>query len=433
MRFSMNETIIDTGTPAAFLRPKTSSLKEPSGKESNFDSYVDRDRQEAPAPSSKDSSRTSGKKDPQDKSQSSSKQKKDDQSSDASTKQDNQDTTTAENLIDKSQSNRFVSNILETIFPTTAIDENAEEFALDPEILFDELGDNPEALENLEQIIPIEFITPETPLVNSNVIEDIQGIIPQTDNLLGEEAIIGTQDGIIAQELETLVEYPIDETLNNEEFATFIQDTTGNIAEAKGLKTSTETITDVINPANMDLEADALGGSLQNNLQNLTQTQNVQIQKATEAQILSQIPLDNKLTLNIVKDISNPNKIGINLEPAGMGEVELVIENNKENAVIAVLRSDKPEILDQLRKEAASLERYLTEAGLDLGGNGLSFEQKSSDDANTDAQSDSNNETLSATLAQEAVENSNAPQNRQEALYRTLDQQTADKGMDIRL
>ena len=48
-----------------------------------------------------------------------------------------------------------------------------------------------------------------------------------------------------------------------------------------------------------------------------------------------------------------------------MGEAELVIET-KDNAVTAVIRSEKADVLDMIRKETASLERHLRDAGIDL-------------------------------------------------------------------
>jgi len=162
-------------------------------------------------------------------------------------------------------------------------------------------------------------------------------------------------------------------------------------------------------------------------------TQNIiQIQKVNTTDIVAQLPIGNELTLNIVKDTSNQNKISINLEPAGMGEVELVIENNRDNAVIAVLRSDKPEILDQLRKETASLEQYLAEAGLDLGGNGLGFEQKSSDD---NSQNSEDQTHLSANIAETSIYNAHPDSHlsSQEKIYAHLDTLSSNTGLDIRL
>ncbi len=161
-------------------------------------------------------------------------------------------------------------------------------------------------------------------------------------------------------------------------------------------------------------------------------TQHIHIQKASNIEIVTQIPLKNDMFVNITKDVDNPNKIGINLEPAGMGEVELVIENNRDNAVIAIIRSDKPEILEQLRKESASLERFLNEAGLNLGSSGLGFEHKSQQD--NSQQQNSNNEIITASISEASVYNNNTPSmTPTERLYATLDKQSIETGLDIRL
>ncbi len=158
----------------------------------------------------------------------------------------------------------------------------------------------------------------------------------------------------------------------------------------------------------------------------------INIQKSSQPEVIAQIPLQNDLSLNITKDSDNPNKIGINLEPAGMGDVELVIENNKDNSVIAIIRSDNPEILEQLRKETASLERYLSEAGLNLGGNGLGFEHKSHDDTNK--KKNSSNDMLTASISETTFGNhNNRLMNATEQLYATLDRQSIQAGLDIRL
>lgn len=159
----------------------------------------------------------------------------------------------------------------------------------------------------------------------------------------------------------------------------------------------------------------------------------IQIQRASQAEVIAQIPLQNNFSLAITKDSDNPNKIGINLEPAGMGNVELVIENNKDNSVTAIIRSDKPEILDQLRKETASLERYLNEAGLNLGGNGLGFEHKSQNN-NDDNKKPSSDDMLTASIGESAIHNQHGLTHTNETLlYAALDRQSIQAGLDIRL
>ena len=192
-------------------------------------------------------------------------------------------------------------------------------------------------------------------------------------------------------------------------------------------KLSNDTATIQIDLPNIEDQTFSLSPQTQ-----IASTTTLNIQKAAAPEMIAQMPLNNEVTLNITKDANNAHKISINLEPAGMGEVELVIENNKDNAVMAVIRSDKPEILEQLRKETASLEQYLSEAGLDLGSAGLGFEQKSQDDTQ---QNQDNDTLLSANLAEIAAENTHRSQlqTNTERLYAALDRQSPESGLDIRL
>jgi flagellar hook-length control protein FliK len=159
----------------------------------------------------------------------------------------------------------------------------------------------------------------------------------------------------------------------------------------------------------------------------------IQIQKSSELEAIATIQLPDNMSLKITKDVENDNKIGINLEPAGLGNVELVIETNKDNAVTAVIRSDKAEILDHLRKESASLERYLAEAGLNLGGQGLSFEQRQQQDDNNQNQNHSDTFTASISEAKLTDTQNNQLMTTTEKLYAHLDKQSAQQGLDIRL
>ena len=95
--------------------------------------------------------------------------------------------------------------------------------------------------------------------------------------------------------------------------------------------------------------------------------------KTKENIISVQIPLDKNMILHVTHFKDKPEQIGINLEPAGLGKAELIIENH-DNMVTAIIRSDKIEVLDLIRKEAPSLERHLNNSGLNLTGGSLRFE-----------------------------------------------------------
>lgn len=157
-----------------------------------------------------------------------------------------------------------------------------------------------------------------------------------------------------------------------------------------------------------------------NNVQNTVQRNNAEFKIAT-------IPLKDNISMVVTKAPENPNKIGINLEPAGMGEAELVIET-KDNVVTAVVRAEKTDILDMIRKETASLERHLKEAGIDLGSGNLQFEQQSSND-NTDEKGEKT--IISAGFEENSITNhtSETP----ETIYQTLSSLDVSKGIDVRL
>lgn len=139
------------------------------------------------------------------------------------------------------------------------------------------------------------------------------------------------------------------------------------------------------------------------------------------------IPLENNVSLIVTRHKDTPEKIGINLEPAGMGEAELIIEN-KDNAVVAIVRSEKPETLDMIRKESASLEKYLQESGLNLSGGGLQFERKSQDDSSSQSRENSKIQSVSLSNNQ----SSNYVKNEM-TVYQKLDAINLRQGMDVRL
>ncbi|MEM6602439.1 MAG: flagellar hook-length control protein FliK [Pseudomonadota bacterium] len=153
---------------------------------------------------------------------------------------------------------------------------------------------------------------------------------------------------------------------------------------------------------------------------------NTQQQTLAKTEIkLATIPLKDNVTLTVTRSADAPSKIGINLEPAGMGEAELVIES-RDNSVAAIIRSDKPEILDMIRKEAASLEKYLTEAGIDLAGGQLQFERQESN-GKSGSQDEIQNFALNDADSQQT------PINTQNNIYQTLGNLQISDGVDVRL
>ncbi len=63
----------------------------------------------------------------------------------------------------------------------------------------------------------------------------------------------------------------------------------------------------------------------------------------------------------------------IRLDPPELGRVEVRLEVGKDNSVRAVLAAERTETLAELQRSARDLERALTEAGLDVGEDALSF------------------------------------------------------------
>lgn len=63
----------------------------------------------------------------------------------------------------------------------------------------------------------------------------------------------------------------------------------------------------------------------------------------------------------------------IRMDPPELGRVEVRLEVGKDNSVRAVLTAERTETLAELQRSARELERALTEAGLDVGEDALSF------------------------------------------------------------
>lgn len=69
------------------------------------------------------------------------------------------------------------------------------------------------------------------------------------------------------------------------------------------------------------------------------------------------------------------NQFTIRLDPPSLGRIDVRLHVDAEGQAQAQLSADRPQTLHLLQREAATLERVLKEAGLDLG-NGLSFSLK---------------------------------------------------------
>ena len=63
----------------------------------------------------------------------------------------------------------------------------------------------------------------------------------------------------------------------------------------------------------------------------------------------------------------------IRLDPPELGRVEVRLELGPDNKVSAVLSAERADTLSELQRNARDLEKALTDAGLELGEEGLSF------------------------------------------------------------
>ncbi|MEE2526116.1 flagellar hook-length control protein FliK [Hyphobacterium sp. HN65] len=80
----------------------------------------------------------------------------------------------------------------------------------------------------------------------------------------------------------------------------------------------------------------------------------------------------------------------IRMDPPELGRVEVKMHVSHDNRVHAVLSADRPETLQDMRQHIRELERALADAGLELAGDGLSFELSQDRDENDGNSSSSN-------------------------------------------
>ncbi len=66
-------------------------------------------------------------------------------------------------------------------------------------------------------------------------------------------------------------------------------------------------------------------------------------------------------------------KFELRLDPAELGKVQIKLEVSVDNRVEAVVSTHRPEVLADLQRGADALRRALSEAGFELGSDGLSF------------------------------------------------------------
>ena len=63
------------------------------------------------------------------------------------------------------------------------------------------------------------------------------------------------------------------------------------------------------------------------------------------------------------------------MHPEELGRVDVKMEVAEDGRILAVLKAERPETLDILRRDVAGLEKALQEAGLDVGADSFTFEE----------------------------------------------------------
>jgi flagellar hook-length control protein FliK len=82
-----------------------------------------------------------------------------------------------------------------------------------------------------------------------------------------------------------------------------------------------------------------------------------------------------QISLQVKKALDDGiSRVRIKLQPAALGQVEVRMEVSSEGKLQAIVQVDKPQTLQWLQREAASLERTLTDAGFKLDSGALSFQ-----------------------------------------------------------
>ncbi len=100
-------------------------------------------------------------------------------------------------------------------------------------------------------------------------------------------------------------------------------------------------------------------------------------------------PTAEQIAIQIQRAIgTGTDRITIQLRPQELGRVEVKMEVGHDGKLLAVISADKPETLDLLQRDQRSLQDALSNAGLDLDSNSLSFNLNGHDDGQTAAGDD---------------------------------------------
>src|SRR5690606_35856358 len=95
-----------------------------------------------------------------------------------------------------------------------------------------------------------------------------------------------------------------------------------------------------------------------------------QVVLATSTQRLAQ-----DVGIELVRDIrSGKNEVMIRLDPAELGRIEVKMTFSEEGRIRAVFAVDNPQTAELLRRDADSLLRSLTDAGIKAEADDLQFD-----------------------------------------------------------
>jgi len=101
------------------------------------------------------------------------------------------------------------------------------------------------------------------------------------------------------------------------------------------------------------------------------------------------VPTAEQVAIQIQRAIgTGTDRINIQLRPQELGRVDVKMEVGHDGKLLAVISADKPETLDLLQRDQRSLQDALSNAGLDLDSNSLSFNLNGHDDGHAVAGDD---------------------------------------------
>lgn len=113
------------------------------------------------------------------------------------------------------------------------------------------------------------------------------------------------------------------------------------------------------------------------NTQQTQHTQETAKPQQTPQQAQTRAQVTEQVNVQITKAVNDGlDKIRIQLKPAHLGRVEVQLDIAQDGKVTAVISADNKDTLDMLKQDSRELERALREAGLDVGGNDLSFNMR---------------------------------------------------------